>query len=138
MGHMPWAPGTFGALAGIPVYLALSRLSLWGYLFGLVLLIAAGIVLADRAQNIYGRPDDRRIVIDEVAGLAVTMTGTTPDLAGIILGFGFFRLFDVLKPWPARVIDRTWTSGAGVVLDDVIAGLYAAAALQAVLYFRPA
>jgi len=138
LGHVPWVPGTFGTLAGIPVYLILSRLPLWGYIIGVILLVLGGILLADLAQNIYGRLDDQRIVIDEVAGFAVTMTGTAPGLLSIVLGFGLFRLFDLLKPWPGRVIDRTWTSGAGVVLDDVAAGVYAAATLQAVLYFWPA
>ena len=124
-------------MAGVPVYLLLTRLPLWGYLVGLALLTAAAVPLADRAQEILGRRDDPRIVIDEVAGYVVTMIGVAPSFLGVVLGFVLFRTFDILKPWPCRTIDRRWHSGAGVVLDDVAAGIYAAAVMHAVILFWP-
>lgn len=131
------APGTWGTLAGIPIYLALSRLPLWGYLAGLALLVWAAVFVAGRAQEIFGRHDDPRIVIDEAAGYLVTMVGAAPGLRAVVLGFIFFRVFDILKPWPCRAIDKKWVSGAGVVFDDVAAGIYGALALQATMYIWP-
>lgn len=137
LGHVPFAPGTFGSLVGIPVFLGFSRLPLWGYLISLALLLAAAIFLAGRAEAIYGRHDDPRIVIDEVTGYAVAMIGVKPGLVVVVLGFILFRAFDILKPWPCGTIDRKWSGGGGVVLDDVAAGIYAAAALQVLIYFWP-
>ncbi len=137
LGLIPVAPGTFGTLAGIPVYLGLSLLPLPGYLAILVLFTLAAMFLAGRAEKIYGRKDDGRIVIDEVVGFAVTMIGTAPGLITIILGFLLFRFFDVLKPWPCRNLDRNMHGGAGVVMDDVAAGIYGALVLQCLIYFWP-
>lgn len=132
MGHLPWAPGTFGTLAGLPLYLALSGLPVWAYAACLAPLTLAAILLAGRAEDIYGCHDDPRIVIDEVVGFLVSMTGTAPSLPGMVLGFLFFRMFDILKPWPCRAIDRTWGGGTGIVMDDAAAGVYAAALLHVV------
>lgn len=137
LGHLPLAPGTFGTLMGIPLYLALSRLPWWGYIVSSVLLIGGAIWTADRAQSFYGGHDDRRIVIDEVVGYIVTMTGITPGLFSVALGFAVFRLFDIFKPWPCRTIDRLWLSGAGVVMDDVVAGLYGLMVLHLISWRWP-
>ena len=118
------APGTWGTLAGIPLYLALSLLPLWAYALALIPVIWGAIYAAGRAEIIYDSHDDRRIVIDEVAGYAVTMLGTAPSVFSVILGFFVFRAFDIFKPWPCRDIDRRMPGGAGVVLDDVAAGVY--------------
>lgn len=93
--------------------------------------------LAGRAEDIYGRHDDPRIVIDEVAGYAVTMIGVKPGVVVVILGFILFRAFDILKPWPCRTIDRNWSGGGGVVLDDAAAGIYAAVVLRVLIHFWP-
>lgn len=138
MGYSPVAPGTFGTLAGIPVYLALAGLPLWGYSLAVAGLIGAAIFLSARAEAIYGGHDDRRIVIDEVVGYLVTMTGTAPSVTGIYLGFVVFRIFDITKPWPCSAIDRRIPGGTGVVLDDVAAGVYGAITLTVMYHFWPA
>jgi len=132
------ASGTFGTLAGIPLFLGLSQLPFWAYLAALAAVIILAVYLAARAEGIYGQRDDGRIVIDEVAGYLVTMVGVGPSLGGIILGFILFRAFDILKPWPARLIDRKWRGGLGLVLDDVAAGVYACAVLHVLIFFWPA
>jgi phosphatidylglycerophosphatase A len=125
-------------LAGIPVYLALAGLPLWGYCLAVAGLIGASIFIAARAEAIYGGHDDRRIVIDEVVGYLVTMTGAAPTVIGISLGFVIFRVFDIVKPWPCSAIDRRMPGGSGVVLDDVAAGVYGAITLNIIHYFWPA
>ncbi|MEW5721699.1 MAG: phosphatidylglycerophosphatase A [Thermodesulfobacteriota bacterium] len=137
LGYLPYAPGTFGTLAGVPVVVGLARLPLWAYLTGTVLLTGAAVLLAGRAQALYERHDDPRIVIDEVAGYVVTMAGVPVSAAGLFLGFVMFRVFDIFKPWPCRTIDRRWRTGAGVVLDDVAAGLYALGCLHLLCYLWP-
>ena len=134
---MPVAPGTFGTLAGIPVFLLLSLGPWWVYFIGLAALIAAAVYFSGLAQNIHGRHDDGRIVIDEVAGYVAAMTGVSPGLVPVAIGFVLFRIFDIFKPWPCRFIDRNWKSGTGVVFDDLAAGLYAALLLRFLLFLWP-
>lgn len=137
MGYIPFAPGTFGTLAGIPLYLAVCRLPLWAYLVVTAAAICLAVAAADRAEKIFGGHDDKKIVIDEVVGYMVTMVGIAPSFSSMALGFILFRFFDILKPWPCRAIDKSWPRGFGVVMDDVAAGVYAAAVLQIIIYFWP-
>lgn len=138
LGLAPFAPGTFGTLAGIPICLGLARSPLWLYVAASLVLFAAAVILADKTEEVYEKHDDPRIVIDEVVGLVVTMTGVPPSIPNIILGFMLFRFFDILKPWPCRTLDRKVPGGLGVVLDDVAAGLYSLAALQIIIRCWPA
>ncbi len=133
LGYIPVAPGTFGSLIGIPLAVAQARLVAWGWWapfasFALFVCVASWI--AGRAEKVFGRKDSSRIVIDEVAGyLAATLF--LPATWGVLLAaFAFFRLFDVLKPFPAAHIDRQLHGGWGVVLDDVVAGIYAQACVR--------
>ena len=137
MGLIPFAPGTMGTLSGIPVFILFSLCGLWGYLGLLVLLVLGAVYISSRAETIYGRHDDRRIVIDETAGFAVTMIGMPVSPAAIILGFLLFRFFDILKPWPCSAIDRLVQGGVGVVMDDIAAGIYALITLEVIAYFWP-
>ena len=137
LGLSPWAPGTFGTLAGIPPYLVLAMLPSWGYLLGLAGLAAASIYLSGRADKIFGSHDNRRIVIDEVVGYTVTMAGVAPSVSAVILGFCLFRVFDIIKPWPCSAIDRKIGGGLGVTLDDVAAGIYAAIVMQIMIRIWP-
>ena len=138
LGLAPLAPGTFGTLAGIPFYLLFCGWPIWGYLAATLALILAAIPLASRANRIYGKHDDGRIVIDEVAGYAVTMIGISPSPVSVAAGFLLFRFFDIVKPWPCSALDQRLKGGAGVVLDDVAAGIYAAALLHLLIYLWPA
>lgn len=129
-GLSPLAPGTAGTAAAIPLYLLLSRLPLPWYLAFLVVFSAVACWVADRAEAIYERHDPGLIVIDEVAGFILTMAGVPFGWREILAGFVLFRFFDVVKPFPARTIDRQMKNGCGVVLDDLAAGLYACLALH--------
>jgi phosphatidylglycerophosphatase A len=135
VGFFPFAPGTAGTVAAIPLFLLLSLLPLYGYIpcvlaIGLVACWAAG-----RAETIFGEQDNRRIVIDEVVGLLITMTAVPLTWPSLLVGLCLFRAFDILKPPPIRLIERRVKGGWGVVLDDIVAGIYAQISLCLVLCF---
>ena len=128
-GYFPLAPGTAGTIAAIPLWWALSFLPAWAYLAATAVITLTGIAAADRAGRYYGVADSGHIVIDEVAGYLVTMAFLPRALFPALVGFVLFRLCDVFKPWPARFfdVDPRWKNGAGVVLDDIFAGVWASA-----------
>jgi phosphatidylglycerophosphatase A len=128
-GYAPAAPGTFGTLGAIPLYLVLSRLPAGAYLAATAAFAALAVAAAARAGRYWGIPDASPIVIDEVAGYLVTMALVPFSWPATLAGFVLFRVFDVLKPWPASAFDRVKT-GFGVVMDDLAAGVYAWAALR--------
>lgn len=129
-GLSPVAPGTVGTLAAIPLYLALYRLPLSSYLLTVTAFTFFACWIAGRAEELFGSKDPGKIVIDEVAGFMVTMTATPCTMRTIVAGFLLFRVFDIIKPFPARQIDRKLKNGYGVVLDDIVAGIYACLALH--------
>jgi len=136
-GYCPVAPGTAGTVAAIPLFLLLSLLPFYLYIpcvlaIGLIACWAAG-----RAEHIFGEKDNRRIVIDEVVGLLVTMAAVPLTWQYLLAGFVLFRIFDVLKPPPIRLIERAVKGGYGVVLDDVLAGCYAQICLRVLVIFFP-
>jgi phosphatidylglycerophosphatase A len=128
-GYVPVAPGTAGTLAAVPLWWALTHLSPWLYVLATIAVTLTGMAAAERAGRYYGVADSGHIVIDEVAGYLVTMLFLPRAALAAIAGFVLFRLFDVLKPFPARFFDRDprWKNGAGVVLDDLFAGVWACA-----------
>jgi phosphatidylglycerophosphatase A len=128
LGYAPVASGTFGTLAGValyPVFDALRRLSAPLYVLSALALIAAAIAVAGEAESVFGEKDSGKITIDEVAGYVVATLFVKPSLAVLLASFVLFRIFDVVKVWPASYFDREVGGGAGVVLDDVISGVYA-------------
>lgn len=136
-GLAPVAPGTFGTLAGIPLYLLMASwpLPLYGATtLGLFLL---GIMICQRSEQRLGVSDHGGIVWDEIVGYLVTMTAVPASWQTIALGFALFRLFDILKPWPIRWLDRHVHGGLGVMLDDAAAGLFAALCLHATILWVP-
>ena len=137
LGYVPAAPGTFGTLAGIPIFLLLSLMPFGGYLGVLSLFLIMAVFISSRAEEVFGRADDGRIVIDEAAGYLVTMAGVSPGVITVVLGFLVFRAFDILKPWPVRFIDRSLSGGLGVVMDDAAAGLYSLAVLWVLFRIWP-
>lgn len=134
LGASPWAPGTFGTLLGIPLYLLLQDVSLWIYLGIVLLIFVLGALAAQHTARALGQHDHGAIVIDEVAGYLITMIAAPAGWGWIIAGFLLFRLFDIWKPWPIRWADRSVHGGIGIMLDDAIAGMYAAIVLQSVAW----
>ena len=129
-GYAPVAPGTFGTLGAIPLYLALSRLSPGAYVAFTLAFSALAVVASDRAGRYWRVADASPIVIDEVAGYLLTMALVPFSWRAALAGFVLFRIFDVTKPWPASAFDRV-KSGFGVVMDDLAAAVWAWAALGA-------
>lgn len=140
-GLSPKAPGTAGTLMALPfVWLALSGLGLWAYVAVTLIIALVGVPICGASSRKLGVHDHGGIVWDEFAGLFVTtlplaLWPQTFALSGVsmLLAFAWFRLFDVLKPWPISWFDRQVHGGLGIMLDDLIAGLFAALALAASL-----
>ena len=129
-GLSPLAPGTVGSLVGVLFYMTMAGLPLAAYLSVVLVLAVFGVWVCDRAGKCLGVTDHPGIVWDEIVGVLITMTATPRSWQGVVLGFALFRLFDIFKPWPVASIDRRVGGGLGVMLDDVMAGLYALACLQ--------
>lgn len=130
------APGTFGTLAAVPLYLLLQNLSPMGYMLVLAAAIVAGIGICGYAARTLGVHDHPGIVWDEFCGFWLTMIAAPPGWLWLMAGFALFRLFDIVKPWPINRADRNIHGGLGIMLDDLMAGLYALIVLQlAALYF---
>jgi len=134
-GFSPFASGTVGTLAAIPLYLVLVRLSLPLYLLTVLAFTLFACWISGHAEEVFGEKDSGKIVIDEVAGYLVTMIAVAPSWQAVLAGFFLFRLFDIVKPQPARWFDRSLKNGYGVVLDDIAAGIYACAATHLLLRF---
>lgn len=137
-GFAPRAPGTVGTAAAMPLAWALTQLPLVPQLAVVALVTVIGMVAAHDAGRHLGVVDAKQIVIDEVAGILVTFVWVPFSLPNAIAGFALFRLFDIVKPWPASFFDRKVKNGAGVVLDDVVAGLFARGVLALLALLFPA
>ena len=124
-GFAPFAPGTTGTVVAIPIYLIFSPLSWPLYLLSALALTFLAIYVSQEAEKIFRKKDAPQIVIDEITGFLWTMSLVTPSILHVMLGFIFFRLFDIVKPFPARFFQNRLPGGYGVVLDDVVAGIYA-------------
>jgi phosphatidylglycerophosphatase A len=141
VGYAPVAPGTFGSVVGVALFVVFADLGL--LLFGITLLSLAflGIWASDAAERFFGNKDDGRIVIDEVVGQLLTLAPliALPPGAGrraplwLFGGFLLFRLLDIWKPPPVRWAERSFAGGAGVMLDDVFAGIFGGAVIAAAL-----
>ena len=135
IGTVPVAPGTFGSLIGLPLCLLLSRLTFLQSVMIILVFILFAVGIASAAEKILKQKDPGQIVIDEIAGLLVTFAGLPFNLKTALAGFIIFRIFDILKPFPIRILDKRMGGGSGVVLDDVVAGIYANLFLRLVIYF---
>jgi phosphatidylglycerophosphatase A len=133
-GLAPFAPGTFGSLVGLAFALAVAPLG-FAWNLGLTLLaVLAGLWICGESARRLGVHDHPAIVWDEIAGMMITMLAVPDAWWGAPLAFVLFRLFDIAKPWPIREIDHGLGGGAGIMLDDVLAGLFAALGLTVVGY----
>jgi phosphatidylglycerophosphatase A len=135
LGYIPLASGTFGTLWGIPLAYWLSGYTLGFQILFIVFATGVSIYLADRAEKIWGRKDPSQVVIDEIMGYLVTLAGLPFSWETAMAGFFIFRFMDILKPFPIRKIDRSLPGGWGIVLDDILAGVYSQILLRLGLFF---
>ncbi len=138
VGYVPMVPGTAGSVLGLAAaWSALAPAS--GHPIAAVAVFAAAFILgcwiAHRAQEILGEHDSPRIVVDEVMGMAATMFLNPLDWIHLLIGFVLFRFFDIAKLPPASFFDREVRGGAGVMLDDLAAAIYANVALRLIAHF---
>lgn len=135
-GLSPVAPGTCGTLAAVPFYLLLALLPLPAYAVAVVVLFGVGVWSSELMVRRLGRQDPQAVVFDEMVGYWITMS---PVLAGhwlwLLPGFVLFRVFDILKPWPIRGLERAVGGGLGAMLDDALAGAYAAIVMAAIAWW---
>jgi len=137
-GLLPRAPGTWGSLVALPAVWWLVELS-WSWRIGIVAaVIGAGIFICGESARRLGKHDDQRIVFDEIAGVLLTgLAVTEKSLVSLALVFVFFRIFDIVKPWPIRDVDHSLKGGLGIMLDDLIAALFAAACVVTIRVALP-
>jgi phosphatidylglycerophosphatase A len=133
-GLMPYAPGTWGTVAAIPIYLLLMNLSPIVYLVITFLAFLFGVYICARVSAELGVHDFPGIVWDEIVGYLLTMFLAPRGIFWMLLGFGLFRLFDIWKPEPIRWVDKRVHGGLGIMLDDVIAAIPALMMIQILAY----
>ena len=129
-GYLPMAPGTWGSALGVLIWLLIGRLSLPSFAAIVGFLFILGTISAGAAEKIVNRGDPEIVVIDEVVGQLIALTAVPMHPVAVIAGFLLFRFFDILKPFPVGWVDQHLHGGLGIMLDDVIAGLYALLVLQ--------
>lgn len=129
-GAIPFAPGTFGTLMAIPFYLCLQALPFIYYLAFVILFAIFSSWICERVSREIHEHDHPGMCLDEFAGFFVTMINAPHGWPWIILGFLLFRVFDIWKPWPIRYLDEHVHGGLGMVLDDIVAGIFAMLVIQ--------
>ena len=134
-GLAPKAPGTAGTLVAIPIFWVIQDLSWPLYVSWLLVTFVLGVVWFGRSSRALGVHDHGGIVWDEMVGYWLTMFFAPAGWQWMLLGFILFRFFDILKPWPIGAVDRRVHGGFGIMIDDVLAGVYAWISLQALAWF---
>jgi len=128
-GLAPFAPGTFGSLPGILLFWLTMAYGLYVQLAVVAMLIVAGIWICGESARRLGIHDHGGIVWDEIAGMYLTLMVAPFSVTGWVLAFVLFRVMDIVKPWPIRDLDHRLGGGVGIMLDDLVAALYAAVLL---------
>jgi phosphatidylglycerophosphatase A len=136
IGAIPVWPGACGTLAGFALFAALQPLPVEWRAAAYIFLLAAGSWAVRRTGDDLGAPDHNAIVLDETLAMSLVLEFVAPGLGAWIAAFLVFRLFDVTKPWPIRLVHNTGKGGFAVILDDLMAGLYTVAVVRIV--FQPA
>ena len=135
IGNIPLAPGTFGSILGLGLCFILAGLKLPLAVVCIVLFIALAVRIAAEAEILLKQKDPGCIVIDEIAGMAVTFVGLPFNLTTALIGFIIFRILDISKPFPIRTLDKRVSGGVGIVIDDVVAGIFANLLLRLILVY---
>ena len=136
LGYAPIAPGTAGSAGGVLIYLLTAGWSFQSQLMLAAAVTAVGVWSCFVSAKHFGRKDPSHAVVDEVAGQLVTMLGTGAGWKGAIIGFLLFRVFDIIKPPPARQLEAL-PGGWGIMADDIMAALYSCAILHAIIWMVP-
>jgi phosphatidylglycerophosphatase A len=135
VGFLPYMPGTWGALAALPLWYHLAHMGPWAYGLVVAALIILGLWVAGPAQEMLGGTDHPAIVVDEVVGLLITLAGVPLTWQAVVLGFVIFRALDILKPFPIRWFGTGGQGGLEVMADDIAAGVIARLVLEVVMVF---
>ena len=133
IGYSPVAPGTFGSLAALPLCLLMASVD---HLTGAVVLLALTAVstwIAHHAEKLVGQNDPKQVVIDEICGMAIALFAIPFEPFFVITGFALFRVFDIVKPPPITMVEKRLHGGWGIVLDDILAGVFANITLRLLL-----
>jgi phosphatidylglycerophosphatase A len=136
-GFFPVSPGTAGTLAAVPIWLLMAGLPLWLYLTLTLLGFAVGCYFCGKTSHDMGVHDHGGIVWDEFVGYWITMIAMPISWQAALTGFILFRIFDILKPWPIRWVDKKVHGGFGIMLDDVLAGLMAWIVMLLLQHYHP-
>ncbi|HBO83608.1 MAG: hypothetical protein A2073_00110 [Deltaproteobacteria bacterium GWC2_42_11] len=136
-GYSPFAPGTVGTILGIPLGFLISKLNLINQLLLFILAFFALSYVAGRGEAFFNKKDAPQVVCDEVLGFVTAMSFIPYTFLNIAVVFFLFRLFDIWKPFPIRLIEKKINGGYGIVLDDIAAGVYANIAFRISGFFMP-
>jgi phosphatidylglycerophosphatase A len=123
IGNISFAPGTFGSVFGLFVCFFLSKIDFSIAVLLTLIFILSAIWIAGEAEKILGEEDPGCIVIDEIAGIILTLSGLPFNITSMTAGFLIFRALDIWKPYPIRLLENKFSGGIGIVLDDVVAGI---------------
>jgi len=136
IGKIKYAPGTFGTLLAIPIFLLIQDLSLISKILFVFLFFLLSLFLLNTSykRKVFDEIDDKSIVIDEIIGYLVFIIFFENTLFDLTIGFLLFRLFDILKPYPISLIDKKMKNALGVILDDIIAGLFSGITLFIIIH----
>lgn len=130
-GLSPKAPGTVGTLVAVPLIMFIGSFGLQTLAIATAIMCVSGVFICDMSAKKLGVHDHPGIVWDEFTGFAITMLAAPLNWYWMLLGFALFRFFDIVKPWPIREADHSLKGGLGIMLDDVMAGVFSAIILYA-------
>jgi len=133
IGNISFAPGTFGSILGLPLCFLMSKIGFSSAVLLTVIFILSAIWIAHHAEKLLKTKDPGCIVIDEIAGMTLTLTGLPFNIITVISGFFLFRILDIWKPYPIRLFERKFSGGIGIVMDDVAAGFFSNLVLRLML-----
>ena len=134
IGNIPFAPGTFGSLLGLPLCFLLSKVNLWVSILFLLIFITLAIWVCNKAQQLFQEKDPGCIVIDEISGMMLSLVGIPFNPISAAAGFVIFRLLDIFKPFPIRTVEKKFTGGTAIVLDDIAAGIISNSILRVAFF----